>query len=287
MSDRLDADQPSALLPFLFERLRGWSRSNVKKRLAAGCVRVDGEVVTDHAFALVAGSRVEVLPLPSTPTRPPTKLTILYEDDDLVAIDKQPGLLAVSAKPGDTHALALLREHLSGPRRRADLWPVHRLDRDTSGVMLFARSRRVCDRVKDAWSEAEKVYHGVVEGHPAPPSRTVDLPLRMDERGMRVLVGTHPDAKHAVTRFGTLETSATRALLEVRPETGRQHQIRAHLAAIGHPIVGDERYGTADLRMGLHALRLEIPSPRGRERLTFVAPTPKVFARLLAGPAAR
>ena len=162
------------------------------------------------------------------------------------------------------------------------LWPVNRLDRETSGVLLFARSREVREEVQAGWTEATKTYLAIVEGHPDPPDGIIDQPLWQDE-ALNVHVGSHVAAREARTGYGTRSHHGGRALLEVDLLTGRRHQIRVHMAWLGHPILGDPRYGTAGPRLGLHALRLEVEHPRTRERLTFEAETPEAFLSLLGG----
>jgi 23S rRNA pseudouridine1911/1915/1917 synthase len=176
--------------------------------------------------------------------------------------------------------LSLLRSSLSPPGRPAGLWPVHRLDRETSGVLLFARSREVCDAVQTSWRSARKVYLAIIDGHPRPPLGVIDQPL-WEDRALNVRVGHRPDAKSSRTRFRTLERGRRRSLLQVELLTGRRHQIRAHFAWVGHPVVGDRRYGTPGPRMGLHALELSVTHPNTGQRLLFEAPPPKAFLALL------
>ena len=196
------------------------------------------------------------------------KLT-LSPDEHLIAVDKPAGLLSVSTeRQRERTALALMRDALSRPGRQARLWPVHRLDRETSGVLLFARSREVCEEVRASWSGAKKTYLAVVEGHPKPAQGAIDQPL-WEDRALNVRVGTRQESKEARTRYRTLESARGRALLEVELDTGRRHQIRVHLAWLGHPLLGDERYGRGGPRLGLHALRLELPHPRSERQLTF------------------
>jgi 23S rRNA pseudouridine1911/1915/1917 synthase len=157
---------------------------------------------------------------------------------------------------------------------------VHRLDRETSGVLLFARTLATRDALQADWTGVRKVYLAVVEGRPSPPRGLVDQPLREDAR-LRVHAGPHPRAKPARTRYATLRSARGRSLLEVELETGRRHQIRAHLAWLGHPVVGDPRYGSAAPRLGLHALRLELTHPGDGRRLVLEAPPPLGFLALL------
>ena len=286
MVERYQVREAGGLLDFLLAHLRGWGRNTVKQRLRAGCVSVNGGVVARHDHALKAGDRVEVsdASLPGGGGAPPT-LRILHEDRELIAIDKPAGLLSGGAA-GETrrHALAMVRDRLRGDRGRgADVCPVHRIDRETSGVLLFATSREMREAVMARWDEAKKTYLAVVEGRPDPAEGVIDEPLRRDETEYRMHVGEHPDARPAVTRYRTEGAANGRALLRVGLETGRQHQIRAHLAWLGCPVVGDPRYGVAGPRLGLHAWRLRIVHPVSGREMVFEAPIPADF-RALMGP---
>jgi 23S rRNA pseudouridine1911/1915/1917 synthase len=282
MSDRLRVSEATGLLTFLITQLKGWARNTIKQRLKAGCVFVNSRPIRQYDYELNVGDDVEVRAAVKNMHGGTSPLEILYSDRDLIAINKPAGLLSVaSADKNKNHALAILRNQLSRPKRPVKLWPVHRLDRDTSGVLLFATSREMREAVNAGWSSAEKIYLAVVEGAPNPSQGTIDQPLRMDSEKYQMHVGTHPEAKKAITHFHTRRSVKGRALLEVQLETGRQHQIRAHLAWIGHPVIGDPRYGTNGPRMGLHALRLSITRPKTGKRLTFETPAPNEFLDLL------
>jgi 23S rRNA pseudouridine1911/1915/1917 synthase len=282
MSDSLRVTEASGLLVFLTSRLQDWSRNKIKQRLQTGCVSVNGIAITQHNYELVAGDIVEVAASPRGASNSPAHLEILYSDRDLIAINKPAGLLSVgNEKETQQHALAILRNQLSRRSQPIKLWPVHRIDRDTSGVLLFATSREMREAVMATWDDAEKIYLAVVAGCPNPPQGTVDQPLRLDEVEYRVHVGVHPDAKPAITHFTTLRTTGERTLLQVQLETGRQHQIRAHMAWLGYPVVGDPRYGVAGGRMGLHALRLKIRKPGSGKTLLFETPAPADFLALM------
>jgi len=282
MSDRLRASEVTGLLIFLNTQLKDWTRNKIKQRLKAGCVYVNGQPVTQYDHELKAGDNVDVRAAAKTRQRGTSQLELLYSDRDLIAINKPAGLLSVATiDEKKHHALAILRNQLSRPKRHVNLWPVHRLDRDTSGVLLFATSREMREAVNEGWSDAEKIYLAVVEGCPNPAQGIIDQPLRMDSEKYHMHVGSHPEAKKAITHFDTLRTVNNRALLEVQLQTGRQHQIRAHLAWLGHPVVGDPRYGTDGPRMGLHALRLSITQPKTGKRLTFETPAPNELLDLL------
>lgn len=287
MSDKFRVTEASGLLAFLSTHLQGWARSKIKQRLQSGCVSVNGIAITQHDYALNTGDAVEVSASAKATSKAPTQLEILYQDRDLIAINKPAGLLSVgTTKETQQHALAMLRNQLSRRSQPVKLWPVHRIDRDTSGVLLFATSREVREAVMAKWDEAEKTYLAIVTGSPSPAEGRIDQPLRLDEVEYRMHVGAHPDAKPAVTHYKTLRSTSHRALLEVQLETGRQHQIRAHMAWLGYPVVGDSRYGSAHHttsagRMGLHALRLSVTKPRSHTPLVFETPAPANFMALL------
>jgi 23S rRNA pseudouridine1911/1915/1917 synthase len=282
MSDRLTVKTPNTLIPFLSAELKGWSRSTIKQRLKNGCVSVNGEQVTRHNHELHTGDQVVIEASARGVSGLRPQLEILYEDRDLIAINKPAGLLSVGApQNNDPHALGILREQLSRRNKSMKFWPVHRIDRDTSGVLLFATSREVREAVMKDWKDAEKIYLAIVEGCPKPAQGTIDQPLRIDPVIYQMHVGTHPNAKRAVTHFSTKRSVGQKTLLQVELETGRQHQIRAHLAWLGHPVVGDQRYGKDGPRMGLHALRLGIMKPGTSKPLVFETPAPADFLKLL------
>lgn len=282
MSEKLLVSEPAGLMVFLCAQLQGWARNKIKQRLQSGCVSVNGTTITQHDYALQDGDLVEVGATAKATNSSPSQLEILYSDRDIIAINKPAGLLSVgNAKETQQHALAILRNQLSHRMQTIKLWPVNRIDRDTSGVLLFATSREIREAVMDKWDQAEKTYLAIVEGSPNPAQGTIDQPLRLDEVEYRMHVGVHPDAKPAITHFKTERTNNARTLLQVQIETGRQHQIRAHLSWLGYPVVGDERYGIKGDRMGLHALRLKIIHPKTGKELVFETPAPTDFFALM------
>ncbi len=285
MSQKYTVSTQTTLLPFLFEVLQGWSKKTIKQRLRGASVSVNGKAETQHNTILLMGDEVAIGAAGQSREERNTqytKLDILYQDKDLIAINKPAGLLSVgTAKENRQHALALLRTQLSRGKNSIRLWPVHRLDRETSGILLFATSREMREAVMSDWHATEKVYLAIVEGVPVLQAGTVSEALRLDTEVYRMHVGAHPDAKPAVTHYEIKESNAHRALLEVYIETGRQHQIRAHMAWLGHSIVGDERYGTRGRRMGLHASRLSFFHPVSGERIVLEVQAPRDFFALL------
>ena len=278
MPTRLEPSAETTLLVFLRKALPDWRPKTIKDRLKRKCICVNGEVVTHHAFALHAKDRVEIHDSPVVMTNVRGGVRVLFKDSSLVGIDKPAGLLSVGPdRSGSRHTLAMVREALGA---REKLWPVHRLDRETSGVLLFARSRAVCDAIQGSWSDVEKVYFAVVEGHLSPPEGVIEQPL-FEDRSLNVRVSSKPSAKDARTRYWTRETSRERSLVEIQLDTGRRHQIRAHMAWLGNPVVGDYRYGHKAPRMALHAHRLSFSHPLSQEAVVLESKMPSAFGRLL------
>ena len=284
MAQQYKVKQRGKLLEFLFANLDGWSKKTIKQRLQGSSVAVNGIITTKHDYILNENDVVEVgvVQRTSKATQAVRKLEIIHQDKDLIAINKPAGLLSVgTTKENKEHALNLLRTQLTRGKERVQLWPVHRLDRDTSGILLFATSKEMREAVMVNWGKSEKVYLAIVEGTTEKNKGTIDQPLRLDDKEYRMHVGKHPDAKSAITHYEVKQTTNNRSLLEVKIETGRQHQIRAHMAWLGHSVIGDERYGKKGGRMGLHSMRLSIVHPVSKKPLIFEVDAPRDFYGLL------
>ena len=285
MAEQHVVKQEDKLLNFLFTVLHTWSKKKVKERLKSNTVAVNGVTTTKFDFPLVENDLVEIGVVQKKFSSPISSLEILYQDDELIAINKPAGLLSVGTKQENkNHALAILRQQLTKGRKSPDLIPVHRLDRETSGILLFATSRELREATMGKWSDAEKIYLAIVHGTPREEKGSIDQPLHLDETQYKVHVGEHHKAKHALTHYKLKERASSTSLLEVHIETGRQHQIRAHMSWLGNAVLGDERYGSdykKGDRMGLHATKLTIFHPTKKKNITFEAEAPKEFYALL------
>ncbi len=282
MAQQYKVTRRGKLLESLFNNLEGWSKKTIKQRLQGSSIAVNGVVTTKHDFIVNIDDIVTVGVLTRSSHKTVRRLEIIHQDKDLIAINKPAGLLSVGTTgENKEHALALLRSQLSRGKGSVKLWPVHRLDRDTSGILLFATSKEVREAVMEKWASTEKTYLAVVEGTPKAEADTITEPLRLDEKEYRMHVGKHPDAKSAITHYKVVESTETRSLLEVSIETGRQHQIRAHMAWMGNAVVGDERYGKKGGRMGLHARRLNFVHPVSKRNIILEVDAPRDFYALL------
>lgn len=269
------------LLPFLLQVIdRG--RNHVKSVLARGQVLVDEQVETKYNVALQKGQTVTVLK-EAVEKASITGLSILHEDNDIIVINKQAGLLSIaSSKEKEMTAYRQLMAHVRQRNPKNRVYIVHRLDRDTSGVMLFAKSEEVKRKLQDNWKDSvkERTYIALVEGKVKQEKGTISSWLK-ESKTHKMHSNKEPNGgQQAVTHFKKIQANAKFSLLEVELETGRKNQIRAHMEDIGYPVVGDKKYGakTNEIkRLGLHAKVLAFRHPTTGEFLRFEADVPKSF----------
>ena len=286
----LTADQAGERLDaFLARSLPDLTRSAAQRMLEEGAVTLGGKPAKKNTKT-APGDVVEVtLPDPQPVEVVPQNipLDIVYEDPDLLVLNKASGV-AVHPGPGhynDTIGNFLLH-YYDSRGEEGDFHPVHRLDRGTSGLMVVARHPHAQEILKGQLHTADfhRTYLAVCEGAPEPPAGTVDAPLGPRE-GSLVEQCVRPDGKPARTRYETLWTDGTRSLLRLELDTGRTHQIRVHMAYLGHPLVGDFLYGmeAPELipRPALHSWQVTFRHPITAQELTFTAPLPRDMEALL------
>lgn len=279
---------------FLKQRIRRMSRTKICTVIATQ-VRLSSGRQPRPALIVRTGDTIHIdRPAPIEP-EVPRHFEILAEDAYFIAIDKPAGLpMHTTAKFWKNTLVALLRERY--PEERLQI--CHRIDRETSGVLLVARTHEAASFLKRAFARRaiKKTYLALVHGIPAQAEGVIDAPMRLVDSKTHLLMGIEPDGLPAVTRYRVQKTFAEHALLEAFPESGRQHQIRVHLAFLGHPIVGDKLYGASEQafmdycdsgmtpalldlfdgfpRHALHATRLIFPHPKTGELITVESPLP-------------
>ena len=255
------------------------SRSLWQKYVKSGAVQVNGQVVTSPKTEIETTDEITV-ELPEQ-TADATDIPVLYEDEDIVVINKPAGVLT-HAKGGisQEHTVADMLQPLTtfaSDTNRAGI--VHRLDRETSGVLVGARTPAAAEFLQKQFAQrtTKKTYIAIVEGVPKHTEALIDLPIgRSPAKPSTFRVD--PKGKSAQTTYYVLDVQNDKSLVKLQPKTGRTHQLRVHMAHIGHPIVGDIVYGKSAQRMFLHAYQLELTAPNG-ERMTFTAPIPEEFLR--------
>lgn len=297
----------ACLLEYLLKTLHDQSKTKVRQALKHGLVSVNEKTTTRFDLPLVPGDRVWLRSSrePKSSSVPQAGIRVIFEDDWLIVIEKPAGLLTIATETVsrqtafywtnqyvlETAAASLKKErsrHFPKPRGK-QIFVVHRLDREASGLLVFAKSFEVKQQLQTGWHLASKKYYAVVEGIPSKPFGTITSFLRENKR-LSVYSTSNPrDAKRSTTHYRTVRTCEKYALLEVGLETGRKHQIRVHLSEMGHPIVGDERYGSKTDpmgRLGLHAFHLSFPHPVTGEQQAFESPLPVSFEKIFLSTAA-
>jgi 23S rRNA pseudouridine1911/1915/1917 synthase len=281
----LEAEAPGERLDVFVARLiPSLTRARVQKLIDQGHVLLEGHRAK-ASLRLDAGQRVSVdIPPPeeATAVAEDIELDILFEDADMLVVNKPPGM-TVHPSPGHTtstlvNAILAHCTDLSGIGGVLRPGIVHRLDRDTSGVIVVAKNdaahNALAKQLKDR--TVEKTYVALVEGTPKPPEGIIDAPIARDPRN-RQRMAVVDNGRASVTAYKLIERFDGTSLVEARPKTGRTHQIRVHLAAIGHPIIGDRFYGKPSqlvARQFLHARRIVFAHPRTGERVEYEAPLP-------------
>ncbi|ASN06943.1 RluA family pseudouridine synthase [Virgibacillus necropolis] len=279
-------DEPMELLPFLLSVMENRSRNSVKSILTRGQVSVDDDLTTKHNYQLKPGQTVMILKNKvAAKVNKMIGLSIIHEDKDIIVINKDAGLLSIaSAKEKDLTAHSQLMDYvrIANPKNR--IFVVHRLDRDTSGVMVFAKNEKVKRTLQDNWKRIvkERTYTAIVDGTVKKPEGTITSWLKESSTLVMYSSPKEGDGLRAVTHYQKQLSNKHFSLLKVNLETGRKNQIRVHMNDIGHPVVGDKKYGSntnAIGRLGLHASVLAFEHPGTGKLLRFEADVPDSFMR--------
>ena len=277
--------QPDTLLPFLLARVKGKSRNNVKSLLSRRLVAVDGVPLSRFAAPLLPGQQVSILPA-SAPRADALPFPILYEDEHLIVVNKPAKLLSVANDKEKTRtAYHLVTDYVKARRVDDRIFVLHRLDRDTSGVLMFARDAQTKELFQSKWNEmvTRRGYLAVVEGVPKPERDTIRSYLVETDTHLSFSGAPGKGAKEAVTSYEIKKAGGGYALLDINIETGRKNQIRVHMKEKGCPVAGDKQYGARTNPIGrlcLHANELSFTHPATGEQITFKAKMPRDFNRV-------
>ncbi|MDE5554010.1 MAG: RluA family pseudouridine synthase [Muribaculaceae bacterium] len=275
------------LLDFLLSAMPDRKRTTVKDFLKHRQVMVNGNVTTQFDQELKPGDNVAVNTSREFQTLRNPRLSIVYEDDDIVVVNKGYGLLSVGTDKIKTGtAYSILRDYLKRVDPRNKVFIVHRLDQHTSGLMMFAKNVKAKEAMQHNWNNMvlERRYVCVVEGKLDPPEGEIRSYLA--ENSQHEVYSTDDPAagQLAVTRYRTLRSANGYSLVEVQLETGRKNQIRVHMKDLGHPIAGDRKYGakTSPIhRLALHAMSLRFAHPVTRADMNFSTPLPAPFSKMV------
>lgn len=274
------------LLQFLFSQMPEASKSKVKELLAHN-VYVDGRRTSQFNFPLQRGMKVSIEKASGRDRLRPRDLDIVYEDQHLLVVNKHEGLLSNSKHPNDKTVITVLNQYLDASHQRCHAHIVHRLDRDTSGLMVVSKSKEVSQRFEEDWKGMvfDRRYVAVAWGHIEPPKGEIRSWLTDGEYCV-LSSPTDNGGKLAVTHYEVRQTSRRYSLVDLKLDTGRRNQIRVHLRELKHPVVHDPMYGYKDdispvARLCLHAYRLCFTHPVTGKRMKYETPVPSAFMKLM------
>lgn len=278
---KIEVNETRILLDLLLEAIQTHSKTKIRNLVKYGNVTLDGVRVERVNLEVQAGQVIEIAH-PKKASERNLPFHILYEDQYLLVLEKPIGMLSMSKyeDKSDTFLYAVNQSLRHRPPNQRRAYLVHRLDREASGIMVFAFSPEIKRAMQDNWEKTEKLYYALVEGHPPQEEGTIRSWLREDRVFKVYSCPEGPNAKYAVTHYRQIEKYPKHALLEVRLQTGRKNQIRVHLSEMGFPIVGDKKYGAKSnpiQRLGLHAFSFAFDHPITGERIKLQISKPKSF----------
>ena len=277
--------QECELLEFLFLTFKDQSRNSVKSLLSNHRVAVDGAPISQFNFKLFPGDTVIISKNPiHRKTR--SNLPIIFENEELIVINKPSGLLSIASdKEKGSTAYRMLTEYVQQKDKHNRVFVVHRLDEDTSGVLMVAKNPKIQAALQDNWNDivSKRGYYAIVEGHMTEKTGTIKSYLKKNAQNMMYSSKKPGDGQLAITHYKVIGEIAGYSLLDVHIDSGRKNQIRVHLGDLGHHVIGDDKYGNPSnpiKRLGLHAYELEFKHPFTGKVMKFTAPVPKEFKTL-------
>ncbi len=274
----------AALLAYMIEVMPEKSRTTLKSYLSHRQILVNGKLYTAFDTPVRRNDEIQILDVGVETQNPNNRLRIIFEDEHIIIIEKKNGLLSMSTgKAGEQTAYTILNEHVRRRKKDARVFIVHRLDRDTSGLILFAKSEDVQQTLQTNWNDnvIERKYVAVVEGELPKKEDTIISWLTENPKSLKMISSPKDNGgKKAITHYKLLKSNGKYSLVELELETGRKNQIRVQMASIGCPVAGDKKYGAVTNPLGrvcLHAQTLAFRHPVTGERLRFDTGIPQTF----------
>ena len=286
---QLPVKEAMPLMEFLMKEMNGISRNRVKDLLQGHGIMVDRKLVTQFDFMFSPGQTVLVSRHKRSTELLNKYVKIIYEDKDLIVIEKSEGILSMASVPGQYCVKTILDEYFRRRHFPCTAHVVHRLDRDTSGLMLYAKNLEIRRTLEADWHNIvyDRRYVAVLCGDMKQEGGTVHSWLKDNKAYVTYSSPTDNGGKEAITHYRRIATNGRYTLAEMRLETGRKNQIRVHMSDLGYPVAGDEKYGNGQnplRRLALHAFRLYFYHPRTGESMQFETPYPTGFTRMFAPP---
>ena len=278
-------EEDAQLLDWLIANLKGLSRNKVKDTLHGRGIKVNGKIVTQFDYPLTRGMKISVSKSKKNDTFKSRYVNLVYEDPYLVVIEKKPGILSMAAGHKSLNVKTVLDDYFRQTKQRCTAHVVHRLDRDTSGLMVYAKDMQTEQTLEHEWHNIvyDRRYVAVVSGEMEEDEGTIANWLKDNKAYVTYSSPVDSGGKYAVTHFHVLDRTTEHSLVEYKLETGRKNQIRVHSADMNHPVCGDVKYGNGDdpiHRLCLHAYLLHFFHPVTRARMEFETPIPSQFRML-------
>jgi len=283
----LNVTEPAELMEFLMRKMSGISRNKVKSMLANRVVLVDNVITTQYNYALKPGMKVQISKAKNNHEFRNPMLKLVYEDAYIIVVEKKEGLLSVATEhQKERTAQHILSEYVKRSHRANRIFVVHRLDRETSGLMMYAKDEKTQNTLRDNWHDivTDRRYVAIVQGDMERDAGSVESWLT----DRKLYVSSNPvddgTGKYSLTHYKTIKRANGYSLVELNLETGRKNQIRVHMSDLGHPVIGDERYGSESNplgRLALHAFKLCFYHPVTGELMQFETPYPAPFKTLM------
>ena len=278
-------EEDAQLLDWLIANLKGLSRNKVKDTLLGRGIKVNGKIVTQFDYPLTRGMKISVSKSKKNDTFKSRYVNLVYEDPYLVVIEKKPGILSMAAGHKSLNVKTVLDDYFRQTKQRCTAHVVHRLDRDTSGLMVYAKDMQTEQTLEHEWHNIvyDRRYVAVVSGEMEEDEGTIANWLKDNKAYVTYSSPVDNGGKYAVTHFHVLDRTTEHSLVEYKLETGRKNQIRVHSADMNHPVCGDVKYGNGDdpiHRLCLHAYMLHFFHPVTRARMEFETPIPSQFRML-------
>ncbi len=281
----LKPQEPDTLLNYLYNNVRGKSKTTIKSYLKNRQISLNSMVSTQFDDAVGPGDTIIVSSERQKESMRHPMLKIVFEDEHLLVVNKKSGLLSIATdKQLIRTAYNIVSDYMKADDPSARVFVVHRLDRETSGLMIFAKNKKVQTDLQFNWNEnvLERKYYAVCEGVLAKKEGVIESYLT-ESKSLKVYATNKEEGKLARTAFKVVKSNKDYSLLELQLETGRKNQIRAHLEYVGYPIIGDKKYGAKSNpigRVALHAGTIVFTHPVTNEEMNFTTPVPGVFSRI-------
>lgn len=274
------------LIDYLRKEFTKLSKNNIKSLLSKEMVTVNNSVQTRYNYLVKKGDKVVIRETKIKVKRYNKDINIIYEDDDILVINKPAGLLTIGTKKEKEYTLFhFASNYVKEKNKNNKIYIIHRLDKETSGIVIFAKNQKTKNIFQNSWDKniLFRGYYAVVEGKLAKKEGTIKSYLT--ENGEFMVYSTNSkDGKLAITDYKVMKENNKYTLVDINIKTGRKNQIRVHMKENGNVIVGDKKYGSNNNtinRMALHAYKLELIDPRTNKKITFKAPMPTIFNKLI------